>query len=704
MRRFFLLIVFFVMFYTAIARVRGQAAFPFKIVEPNAPIPLPADLPMWEPMVQGLYVPVELEPIAPVRGTRAANDTCPGTDNNNLPAFNVSAEGTIYLSSDLTIVNGYTVEASDPVVCSASPLPNQRGYRTAWYRFVAPATGQLTVTTLPNFSHRNNFDTILTVLSGNTCETATVLACNDDANGFLSLVNLSVSQGQTYFIEIADYNLELSGEAKVNVSVRIDSADFSVTDPIWNQPSARRSRHITKVIDDKIYVFGGQTIVDDDAPIRTGETHVFNPADGTWQQKASMLGICSTQGYSNTDAAYFVSEDNAGNPQRRVYFPSGYVGDAEIHSGKHCIYDVDNDSWFEGSDAPFIDGQAPIYNTIHQFANGFVIVGGLHNRFFNAVDGNTSPNVYTYFVENDLWFINDELLPALPNGRYAHTGVTLFGQFICVVGGVRSTADGGNVLLDDSLCLSLNQPNLGWQNITGLNIPRFNASSAIGEDGSWIVYGGVSLDDTNNLYAVPEIEVYDFVAGTWKVLDDRFDITNPTRTWARGGVVDGDLWLIGGEADVANNGFGGFITNFVERIHNIPQLNPPAGNDVFLPFTARDRVLNRNLQSQAIPVSVGQLIENNFNETGDRFDVYAFSAPVQDEYEFTLSNVPTGDNYDMFLYTADKTELDVSDNVGNANELIIGILPEGLYYLVIAVEENATPEPTRNYRLLIETR
>ncbi len=703
MRRFFRLFGLLLLISAALATAQKDEPT-LKTTAASPPIPLPAEVALWEPMVTGMYVPIELEPIPYVRGTRAADDVCPVSAN--LPAFNVSEDGTIYLASDLTVVNGTTVETTDPAVCSAAPLPNQRGYRTVWYRFVAPATGQLTVTTLPNFSHRDDYDTILTLLTGDSCATAVVVACNDDANGFLSLVELSVSQGQTYFIEIADYNLEVNGDAKVNLSVRIDSADFSTTDPTWNQSPAIRSRHASEVIDDKIYVFGGQTIVDEDAPTRTGTTHVFNPADGTWQQKATMLGVCSTQGYSNVDATYYVNEDDDGNPLRRVFFPSGYVGDAEIHSGTHCVYNVDTNSWAEGTDAPFINDDAPIYTSVHNFSNGFVVVGGVKDKFFDPFEENPSSDVYTYFVDNDLWLVNQPF-PPLPQGRYAHTGITLLDQFICVTGGVGYGVDGSgdpiNVLLSDTICLNINLPANGWQTIAGLNIPRFNASSAVGEDGSWIVYGGVGIG-SNGLYAVPEIEIYDFELGAWVVLDDRYSITNPARTWANGGIVDGDLWVVGGEADISNDSFGGFVTNFVERINNIPLLNPPNDNEVFLPSILSQKVLNRSLQSQAIPVGVGQLVENNFNQPGDRFHVYAFTAPILDEYVFTLSNVPTGDNYDMFLYTSNKAELDVSDNVGNSNELIAGELPTGLYYLVIAVEENTTPNPTRNYRLLIETR
>ena len=692
MRRFILLLTPLLVITTLVNAQRPERTLPASTT-PSEPIVLPDDLPGWELMVSGLYEPVELEPVSMVRGSRAADDNCPAGDEN-LPDFNVSADGTTYLASDLTVVNGYTVEESDPLVCATDADFPTRGFRTAWYKFVAPATGQLTVTTLPNFSYRENYDTILTVLGGNSCEEARPLACNDDANGLLSEVNLQVAQGQTYFIEVADYNLEVSGEAKLSLQVRIDSADFTNTDPAWNTLAARRSRHVSKVIDDKIYVFGGQTVVDATTPVRTGRTDVFDPADGTWSSRAAMLGVCADKGYSNVDAVYFVNEDEDGNTTRKVYFPSGYVGDTEIHSGIHCVYDVDRNIWTTGTNAPFLDNDAPIYTSILKFDRGFFVVGGLLGRFLDSSDGNTSSDVYFYDVTNDLWSINAPI-PALPGGRYAHTGITLYNQFLCVTGGLRSEND-ANLLLTDSLCLNTNAPGNGWETIAGLNVPRFNASSALGEDGSWIVYGGID----QNQDAVSEIEVYDFADNQWVVLDDRFDIDNPARAWAEGGVVNGDLYAIGGEADIAG-GFGGFITPLVERVADIPLINPTGALRTFLPLSARDYLLRQTLDSSAIELRPGNVIEGNFNAVGDRLDVYAVTLPEEGMYSFVLNNVPRGDNYDLYLYLEDKTLLDSSQNVGNSNEAIAGILPAGRFYLFVVAEENTTPDPTGNYRLSI---
>lgn len=708
MRRLIFLFIFLGLVTTLAAA--QQAREPALVrTEGAIPLPLPDDV-AWRDLVQGLYVPVELEPVPSGRYLRAANDVCPAS-GSNLPAFNVSAaQGgganafTTYLASDQTIVNGYTVDDDDPLACSLAPLANGKGYRTAWYRFTAPATGRLTVTTLPNFSNRENYDTIVTLLGGNSCQEAQVLACNDDANGLLSQVEAQVSQGEVYYIEVADYNLGVSGVAKLSLQVRLESADFSQTNPDWNETPAIRSRHATEVIDGLIYVFGGQTIVDDDTPTRTDATHVFNPATGEWSQKASMPGTCAELGYSNVDSVYYVSEDDAGNVQRRVYFPSGYVGDAEIHSAIHCVYDVDADRWSIGTPAPFIGGDAPIYAPVLTFSNGFSIIGGLQDRFFAAEDGNTSDTVYTYFVENDLWLI-DNPFPALPGGRYAHTGVTLADRFFCITGGVRSTNGGGNVLLTDSLCLDQSQIGNGWQTIAGLNVPRFNASSALGEDGSWIVYGGVGVRTNDNnqteLYAVPETEVYDFDAGVWIVLDDRFDIDNPARAWSRGGYVDGDLWVIGGEADIRGIGFGSFVTNFVERVRNIPLLNPPSGHDVFLPTTFVNARLSRTLTMQAVALGIGQEAQANFNEREDRFDVYQFMVTEPGQYQLRLTRVPIGDNYDLALYNDAKVRLKLSENVGNSDEVITQQLEAGTYFVIVAVEEDTTATATGNYRFVI---
>lgn len=87
-----------------------------------------------------------------------------------------------------------TIAADDPVLCIVS-----RGDATVWYRLIAPSTGTLTVNTFGSA-----YDTVLAVFSG-TRGALTLLACNDDYTSFQSQVMLSVTAGETYYIEVAGF-------------------------------------------------------------------------------------------------------------------------------------------------------------------------------------------------------------------------------------------------------------------------------------------------------------------------------------------------------------------------------------------------------------------------------------------------------------------------------------------------------------------
>ncbi|MBI4917706.1 MAG: M6 family metalloprotease domain-containing protein [Acidobacteria bacterium] len=82
--------------------------------------------------------------------------------------------------------------ADTPDLCV--PLSN-----TAWYRVTPERTGKLTV-------EASGFDTVAAVLGG-TCETPTVLACNDDtyASGASLIANLAVRRGEPVEVVIGRY-------------------------------------------------------------------------------------------------------------------------------------------------------------------------------------------------------------------------------------------------------------------------------------------------------------------------------------------------------------------------------------------------------------------------------------------------------------------------------------------------------------------
>lgn len=89
-----------------------------------------------------------------------------------------------------------TTAVDDPVLCTGT-----KGSASVWYRWVAPSAGTLTVDTLDS-----DYDTVLAIFSGERSSLMR-LACNDDYNYYLqSLLTLDVSDGATYFIEVADYS------------------------------------------------------------------------------------------------------------------------------------------------------------------------------------------------------------------------------------------------------------------------------------------------------------------------------------------------------------------------------------------------------------------------------------------------------------------------------------------------------------------
>ncbi len=96
---------------------------------------------------------------------------------------------------------------------------NNTSAKSVWYKYVAPRTGALRVDTCGSF-----FDTVLSVYDTTSCPsgTGTEIGCNDDAPGGLgcglrqSLLNLNVSQGQTYYIRVAGYN-GAAGDYELNI-------------------------------------------------------------------------------------------------------------------------------------------------------------------------------------------------------------------------------------------------------------------------------------------------------------------------------------------------------------------------------------------------------------------------------------------------------------------------------------------------------
>ena len=97
-------------------------------------------------------------------------------------------------------VRDATEAADDPQLsCMWGNPPRPQGYRTVWYRLVVPASGRVKLDTFSSA-----YDTVLGVFSG-VCGDLKPVRCNDDTNGFTSETTISVSAGETYYIEVADW-------------------------------------------------------------------------------------------------------------------------------------------------------------------------------------------------------------------------------------------------------------------------------------------------------------------------------------------------------------------------------------------------------------------------------------------------------------------------------------------------------------------
>ncbi|MBI4907922.1 MAG: hypothetical protein HY820_30130 [Acidobacteria bacterium] len=120
-----------------------------------------------------------------------------------------------------------TASATDP---GHSCESNFKGLRTVWFRVVPTFTGTLNVNT-----YGSEYDTVLSVYRTNVSQ-ANEVACSDDANGatYSSAAAVSVTAGQTYYIEVSEYDDFTPGNGGLmvlNVSAANQSSAFTNDEP-----------------------------------------------------------------------------------------------------------------------------------------------------------------------------------------------------------------------------------------------------------------------------------------------------------------------------------------------------------------------------------------------------------------------------------------------------------------------------------------
>lgn len=620
-----------------------------------------------QPMVSGLWQPIELTPT-----------TAPNLPLSPLAApaaeLCTSAPTLKFPDGGQTIVNGAVEEDTDPVLsCTNGTPPGPRGdqgYRTVWYQFTAPDSGYVLLEAEPNAIYLENYDTVLAVYAGTDCFnfTATV-ACNDDTNGFLSRVQFQVMRGQTYFVEIADWQFGASGTRKLNLR-----AEFILPNYRWQQQELMalpRSRHALVQVNDDFYLIGGQTIVSGN-PTRTASVQRYNLSDHTWTDLAPLLGP-DGYGYSNTGAAYLGG---------KIYLPSGYVGDDELYDSTHWVYTISTNSWSDDAPpAPWPDGAAFAYTSAVGYApfGVYYVIGGVTGSAFK-VGAEPHGEMFSFQPPNS-WQARDSL--KVP--RYAHTAAQV-GNKICVAGGVGADTNGNPIVLVNGECYSTITGS--WELTGNMTYPRYNAGSAVGADGRWYVFGGTDALGVS----VPDVEVYDPTTNVWTVLDGSYDLRSPARAWSLGGFWEGELWVVGGHHNTAT---GDEIVPIVAKML-VPDAFP-ATNRYYFPITPSgpDEVELDNTFALATNLPFNQYLSNRFRYPTDFFDVYTFQLDQTASVIVRLQDIEIISNYDVLIYNAEKVLVGVGNNIGNLNEYVpLDNLPAGRYYVMVV---RASGLSTLNY-------
>ncbi len=583
----------------------------------------------------GIYLPLGDE--------NPANDFCS-------TALDINFTGSAF--GGTTTVTDMTQDSDDPELgCMWGSPQSDQGYRTVWYKFDAPNNGTVTIDTVSS-----NYDTVVGVFTG-VCGSLTAVACNDDFSGFSSRVTFNIKQGQTYYVEIADWNASGSGTKTLNAFMQsepIDSQWEQLPNP--NQTPARTAAAAVSY-GSAFYQFGGQT----SSGNIDGKIYKYETANNTWTM---MSGLVSRR--------YF-SAVRVGN---KVYLPGGDTSadtvDAAITKA-HVYIDLSSQT---PSPVALADLPTPVawsQSVAVPGQNNYYVIGGLGDKWevYPTVGFSLTATVYNtvwkYNIGTDQW--NTESTTML-TPRFGHTAAYVDGK-ICVMGGLNDNLE----LLVSGECWS---PGGNSSYIDSTIIPRYGAKSAVAPDGRWFIFGGI--DSTQS--PVSEVEVWDpnLTNPSWQVLDVSYDlggsVLNPARTRPQGGFVGYNLYAFGGGTVDANSNTGANAT--VERLYTV------GGNYTYLPvvFADDDASFDDNF-SVARPIAVNTAQNGRFYDSTDFYSAYTFQINTTGSTFVHLANIPSGSDYNLYLYDSDKQLIGSSENGGNSNENIALTLVPGRYYIMV---------------------
>lgn len=646
--------------------------------EPRGPEPIltalePGVPPVFGPLT-GIWtdaVDVELQEVPDPQLTQNhAADSC-----SEAPALALQTFGT---AGDLSTVNDMTSDLSDPILgCMWGSPQNPRGYRTVWYKFVAPVSGHLLVNTSFEASDfQDSYDTVLALYqSGDgTCGALNMLGCDDDTTGFFSELNAFVIEGRTYYIEVADRSFDVQGPATLRLSVVLEEGDSlwqRFDDNEYSAPAAR-SRHAIVSDGRFIYLISGEKIVED-FPEPVGALDRFDAQTRTWAPNGQLKPIPRPY-YSRTSAALLAGH---------IYVPSGYTGNNEAYDGTHYIYSIALNEWLIGEPVPWASASASgepyaWHQAVASPPNsGYYVTGGLlegdPSQLIPPISIVPTGSILFYNANNSTWITN---LDDMSTARFAHVAARLNtpqGPQICVAGGLtrldRDPEEDLAAVVNSMECFNI--ATRVWTERAPMNFPRFSAGSAVSPDGKWYVFGGVN----SQLSTVTLTEVYDPATNSWSVLDSRYSVRRPGRAWVRGAFANNGLWIFGGEQIPGNE-----VVPLVERL-----AAPGAGTWIPAAFNTGAAPLEPNdTMAQAMHIGLGQEVRHTFDSHDDFFDFFSFNATVPDEYVAQLTEIPSERDYDVYIYNRDKLLVGHSTNVGSQPETAFTfVLDPGIYYVLV---------------------
>lgn len=594
---------------------------------------------------------------------------------------------------------GATEESDDPLLSCMWGNPSRpQGYRTVWYKLVVPASGRISLDTFSSA-----YDTVLGVFIFDEenaacgdlepeiceCENLVPVRCNDDTNGFSSATTFPVTAGETYYIEVADWQPGVPEEATLNFSAILNPIASRWEQVSTNPTSPAISRHSTVAYDGRLYVIGGQT-GGEDVPFVSNSLWRLNVSNGNWKEMAQIPGA----GYSNTTAALV---------KDRIYVPSGYNGNDLGYDGLHWVYDIGINSWKTVANIPLVNGKpfAWAASVVPPSNNRYYLMGGTSSTDLFSSTTRSNNETFVYDVDSDQW------APAAPmqTARSAHTAswVPANNLGACVAGGLAAQSGGGFIFHSSAECY---MPGLGWRYIGNMKIPRIGAGSATGQDGKWYVFGGLTATDESTLAAVLQTEVYDPIRNTWTLLPPEFNLGGQdvfsARAFPSGSMVGNTLYVTGGSILFE----GENAVPLTEKLI-IPK------KTTFTPVLMGgydDYLRPDDNFEQARNLVFGQTQVRNFLGQRDFYDFFTFQLNAITDIQIKLE-VPNNNNFDLFLYGQNKLLWSSSTSPFNGEDEYIPkqddflrLEPRRYYVMVQRTFPTERPDNDADYRITLLSR